>query len=396
MHRISRWSAARTSASRVYPSGLGVERCGLLAGILLSAALALPGVATASSFLDGDLIQIAYDDEGQWGFDGVGVQVWDGEWLEATWPGLAWNQITVAWDAPDPMSIAVNQGDDGFVSMEADLSVDAVNEAVHSWGTADLQVEKTERWTDSASVLVVSYRVENTGRSPISNVRLSHGVDWDQDYTRFFTYPTANDVRDDGWLALSAGPDSGLTLAFGVCDPRHQQVGFSAWDVSADPVLSDPDAGVADETMHVRTVVADELAPGEAAEFQFLVVYGTTAGAATALYESQVGGLCDRMLLSPPDPGVAGVSNSWTGRGAEPGDRVYMLVGDPGEGEIPGCPGVATAITRPRVLGPVTADPTGNVRFEAMVPPGIAGERRRMQLADRAACRVSNAVDATF
>ncbi|MFT4625606.1 MAG: hypothetical protein ACI8PZ_004274 [Myxococcota bacterium] len=364
--------------------------------IVVLAALAAPGVASAGSLLTGDLIQVAYDDEGQWGFLDTGFQVWDDEWLDATWPGTPWNLIVVAWDAPDPMSLSVNQGDDDVFHSAADLSVDSVNEASHAWGTDDLMVEKTETWDDASSTLVVSYRVENLGMAPISNVRLSHGVDWDVDYTRFFGFTTANDVRDDGWLAIAAGPSSGLSLAMGACDPGTQSVGFSGWDISADPPLTDPDSEEGDTTMHMRYAHPGELEPGEAAEFRFLVIYAASPGAASDAYDAEAPALCERMFLTAPDPGTAGVRNRWQGRGAVPGSRVYMAVGEPGETEIPGCPGSSVGVARPKLLGPVTADGDGNAVFSATVPAPLAGVSYRMQLADPESCTVSNTVDETF
>ncbi len=363
----------------------------------LISLLVLSSGAHASALLTGDHIQIAYDDEGQWGWDGTGFQIWDDVWIEATWPGTPWNVTSISWESPEARSETLITGADDQLTTTEDLSTDGTSEIRHTWDFGGLIVSKGERWDDTSRAVVVTYRVENTGDLPISNLRLNHGVDWDHDFDETGDFNTSNDLRDDRWVATAAGPSTLRTMAFGVCDPASQEVGFTyPWDDTTDPFLEDPDLSTGDAAMHLLHTHPIQIMPGNAHEFSFIITTGSDRAEAEAEYEDHVGPLCGRMLLAPADPGIAGGASTWTALGAAPGSTVYMAAGRVGSRPVPGCPGTMMQVGAGSVLGPYTADLDGRVTFSIFVPPSVDGREIRMQLASPADCRTSNPVDQRF
>jgi hypothetical protein len=104
------------------------------------------------------------------------------------------------------------------------------------------------------------------------------------------------------------------------------------------------------------------------------------------------GDVIDPLVLTPADPGLPGVLNSWTISGATPGGSVAIVAGVAGAGpEAPGCPGLNVAIARPKLLGRTTADADGDAVFERRIPD-LSGTFL-VQAVDLDACTTSTPVD---
>jgi len=103
-------------------------------------------------------------------------------------------------------------------------------------------------------------------------------------------------------------------------------------------------------------------------------------------------------LLTPPDPGVAGVTNTLsTGAGTPNGDVAYIW--EFVEQTVPAdfiCPGFNSGILRPRRLTIQTADDEGNSTLVVNVPPRVAGRTVKIQAIDLSTCIGSDVVTETF
>ena len=99
----------------------------------------------------------------------------------------------------------------------------------------------------------MKFRVTNLSEMALNNFTLAHGVDPDPDYENFELWGTVNDVIEDGHLAVAHGNYSGKMIAYGLCDSYRQRVGFTNWDVAANPQLYDPNGDLDDITVHCVT-----------------------------------------------------------------------------------------------------------------------------------------------
>ena len=101
---------------------------------------------------------------------------------------------------------------------EMDLSSGTTNQSMYVYEMTSLQISKTETWEDANQWLTITYAITNTSASDVTNFVVMHGLDPDQDYDLFADFTTLNDTRDDGLVATSTGPVSGVSIAYGVCD----------------------------------------------------------------------------------------------------------------------------------------------------------------------------------
>lgn len=104
------------------------------------------------------------------------------------------------------------------------------------------------------------------------------------------------------------------------------------------------------------------------------------------------------LILTAPSPGTAGNLNSTTVTGAAPNLEVYLAAHPSlGSAPIPGCSGFSAGVAAgAMVVGPVTADATGNAVFSGMVPPGQAGATWQLQAIQPGSCATSAVVPWTF
>lgn len=99
-----------------------------------------------------------------------------------------------------------------------------------------------------------------------------------------------------------------------------------------------------------------------------------------------------------PTPGIAGERNMISASGITPGEPAIFMAGF-GRGvttDIPGCPGLATDIIQPQLIGTATADANGDASLTRFVPQGASGRTVLFQIIDRSNCTTSNIVDHRF
>jgi cysteine-rich repeat protein len=101
--------------------------------------------------------------------------------------------------------------------------------------------------------------------------------------------------------------------------------------------------------------------------------------------------------LRAPQPGAAGVPNTWRATGFLAGDRITFLASNqPGRTAVPGCPGVTIPFVSPIVIGSARADNRGTATLQVPVPANAAGRTFSFVAVDLSACAVSNAPAITF
>lgn len=105
------------------------------------------------------------------------------------------------------------------------------------------------------------------------------------------------------------------------------------------------------------------------------------------------------LTLGPPQPGVAGVLNTWALSDATPVGRVFLLAGlNDGSTTlpIPNCPGLSVDIANARFIANTSADSNGDATFSRSLPAGLSQRVVRFQAVDRASCTKSNLETATL
>jgi hypothetical protein len=107
--------------------------------------------------------------------------------------------------------------------------------------------------------------------------------------------------------------------------------------------------------------------------------------------------LSEDLVLTDPDPGIAGITNTFTVRNATPGEWVKYLYGFTGgsTGQSD-CLGVTVDIEDPLGMGSAIADSDGNASIAVFVPNGASGQTVLFQACEISNCRTSNLVEYTF
>ena len=175
-------------------------------GVACAIGIGTPSQGIASQSLLGSNVRIYYNSGGLWADYGTsnGIQIYDGGyWNDVTWPGTPWQQITMEYSYG---GVAYNySGNASYwtypVTTESNLSVGTTLESFYVWTPIGLTIERTETWDASAKEVYVWFTVTNPTATTVTNFRLIHGIDPDQDYDRYSNFSTRNDVRGT--------PDSG-------------------------------------------------------------------------------------------------------------------------------------------------------------------------------------------
>ena len=155
-----------------------------------------------------------------------------------------------------------------------------------------------------------------------------------------------------------------------------------------------------DETMY--DLFADLLPPGSAWESAAvatgindagqIVGYGRHEGIESGFVMTPA-----HLDLSEPDPGVAGVENTFTVTGAAPGRRITLVYGAaPGMTSIPGCLGATVLIAGPTAAASAFADGNGTAAIAGLVPEVARGWEMLFQAIDREGCKQSAARTVLF
>ena len=361
----------------------------------------------AAQIVDGDVIRVSFSDNGAWGHDGQGLQVLSTDWRDITWPGSPWNQITIAYETSSSSEVYGFNTDGAYVGMDAppliiesDLSSGSTNQVSYLYVMPDLVLTMTQTWDDADAFMSVRFNAVAAGSEDISNLRVVHGVDADPDYDVSFDFTTRNDTIAEGRLVISEGPDTGGSLAYGVCDVVSQEVGHGSWITDADTEFRDDEGAIGDSTMHWRHVEPN-IASETSVDFGFVVVWAESSEGADSLYESSQERACagvgpDPLDLTDPWPGEAGGMNLFDVSGALAGEEVFLLYGRPGSTSVPGCTGVELSLSRIRVLGSGPADSLGNVSFDIDIPAEASGRTGYFQAVGIESCIVSDASATDF
>jgi hypothetical protein len=270
-----------------------------IAGVLL---LLRSGVLLAGPLVEGGVVRIHYSDDGRWNDPAPGVraglQLYDAAagWLDMTWPGTPWSEVLLGYTR-DGEAITLFGGDDWVVESVSDASTKSRLIITHRFTTDDLQLDRTESWDHDAQVIQTEWTLTNTGKSDLTELRLTHSLDADPDADALsnpqpLTYNDTLDLNGDGvddWVQ-SEGVVTGVTVGFGLCDLDAQVLGHYSSNVfSDDPdlLLEDAEGVLQDYTMNVRHTVGT-IKAGASVHFSLLTVLGGTAAEAQAEY---LGGL---------------------------------------------------------------------------------------------------------
>ncbi len=261
-------------------------------------ALLAPASALAGFTVAGSNISVSYGTAGTWNDDtATGWQLYSPYrgWTDMSYPGTPWQQLTIGYDSTSYTG-NYSGGYTYTVASGSDTSSGSTKQATHVLTAGSLQVTKTETWDVSAKVMRLRFVVRNTSGSTLSNVRLIHGVDPDQDTPVGYgptTYNDAVDATGDGTndFMQAVGPSSGIAVGYGLCDTSKQTLGLTNWDTAIDPTLTDPGGAAADWTIHAKHVVGT-LAAGASADFSFIFAWDTSASAAQGQYLAARGAYC--------------------------------------------------------------------------------------------------------
>ncbi len=264
--------------------------------LLTLALLTLP--APAGQTLTGDYVEANYSDHGVWNWSAAsaGLKIRDStssSFADVTWPGNPWSQLRIGYTqaGTDITWYAQNTSSGAASSMtvdsEDDNSSGTTLESEYSYTAGDLTLVKTETWDESGTAMVIAFELTNDGADDMTDLRLLHAIDPDQDSSTYGTTHTANDVEDadsdgtDDWVG-SEGIYSGWTVGYGLCD-LSDELGHANWSTSVDASLTDSGGGSADWTMHWRHEVGT-LAAGDTVTFEVIFASGASGADAQAAY----------------------------------------------------------------------------------------------------------------
>lgn len=102
-------------------------------------------------------------------------------------------------------------------------------------------------------------------------------------------------------------------------------------------------------------------------------------------------------VLHPPDPGIAGVTNTLTITGATAGHTMYFVYAfTPGSTPVPGCGGVVVDLTNPQIAGSTIVAADRSATISSFVPNAASGRTVFIQGVELESCDVTNRVAQTF
>ncbi len=268
--------------------------------ILLSLLASLSS-AQAGELMEGDVLQVHYNEYGLWNDNeqAKGLQVLHEDvWVDYTWPGSPFAAWQLAWEdggsAPELYFATAIGPDTNTAISEPDVtSAEGWLSIAYEYEAGDLAVRKTEAWALDGKTMLIHFLAHNARERSVTDLRLLYSVDPDQDDS-LGTAETANeliDVDGDGLgdLVLAVGPVSGYTMAIGSCSAAD--VGVNAqWNSShdVDVELADPLGARSDVAIGIRIGSDAELAGGESLGLSFLVVLADTPSEAVTQFEDQL------------------------------------------------------------------------------------------------------------
>ncbi len=275
--------------------------------LLLAFAFLLPGIALADQLIGGDYVQIHYNSYGGWNnaTDAAGYQFradTADSWCDMSYPGTPWMHVGTEFDYDGGSYSYYANYAEGYsitVDSESDLSTGSVNVSEYDYTAGVLDVVKTETWDDGGKIVQIWFTVTNDGSAEVTDFRIHHAVDPDQERCDSSdTATTYNDVMDldgdgvDDWVE-AVGGSSGNTVAYGLCDPTRQDLGITNWEEDVDATFNDQEGGGYDHTIHWRHS-HETIEAGETVEFGALFVFDSSDTDAQTAYLDNVDDLCAR------------------------------------------------------------------------------------------------------
>ncbi len=273
-------------------------RSSLALGALAIGTLVIGGAAQGAQLVSGDSLRIHYDDNGTWASStyGAGLQTdfeGKGGWQEWTYAATPWQLVSLEFDDPSTTYTyfaSAYYGEDLTVTREADVTTAAKAASAYVWEAGPLEIAKRETWSIARSTIYVEFELTNTGSDDVTDFRIKHSVNPDPDYSDYKDLETTNDSEDldgDGYndIALSTAPTSGVTMAYGICDPDSEEIGHATLNASIDVTLEDLEGDVDDDTLEWRWST-DTIEAGETVIFGFLVILDEDEIGATSTYQA--------------------------------------------------------------------------------------------------------------
>jgi len=101
--------------------------------------------------------------------------------------------------------------------------------------------------------------------------------------------------------------------------------------------------------------------------------------------------------LDAPQPGNAGILNTFDLSGADPGATVTLVFSpNLGSFSVPGCVGTSLDLSGPTIIDTAIVDSDGNVTLDVFVPGAASGNTGHFQVVELSSCRVSDLESYTF
>lgn len=139
---------------------------------------------------------------------------------------------------------------------------------------------------------------------------------------------------------------------------------------------------------------SEQLVMNLAADTYTVSIQGTVTTDAIQLYGLWITSGGPR--ISPPSPGIAGVSNTIDLQGAGAGASEFLVLGfGGGEDAIPTCPNLSD-VSGIRLLQSDVANGSGEVTYTFTPPAGAAGRTGFFQVVEGGTCEITNLISATF
>lgn len=272
--------------------------------------------AMAGTTITGGYLQVNYSDSGVWNWDAVqqGLQIRTSlldDYVDVTYPITPWVAFTVEYDDGAPQKFRNTTYGTIVTEMTpisaTDRSFGSFNIYQVRYAAGDVEIVRSEVWSDVSQSMLVFLAVHNVGNTPLVNFRMQVAIDPDQDVEpygpttcvvanqecSFHEYCDLVDLNGDGdkEFARSSGYYSDMTIGFGTCR-NAQEVGHTNFVSDADGAYLDQNGALWDYTLHWRGSDG-VLQPDEYYGEAFVVAFDDSAAGAEAVYVADQGLWCN-------------------------------------------------------------------------------------------------------
>jgi hypothetical protein len=270
--------------------------------LVLTGLIFVSSPAAAYEQLSGTYIDATYSESGLWnesstarGLEGNSSSY---GWLDITYPGSPWNHM--GWEYNYGSSAYAYSGtSDSSPSFtrvsESNLSSGTTLQVQYELTDGVLDITQVQTFDQSGRFIIINLEVTNTGSSTVSDFRLIHAIDPDQDVAVSSSYSTYNDTKDldsdgtDDWVGAT-GPTTGFTVGYGSCGGPADFGTNAGWDTDVDTTLTDYNGSSGDYAIYFRYGVSSSvsIASGDSISMQTILSTGDSASTAEATYLAAV------------------------------------------------------------------------------------------------------------